>query len=238
MNIRDRIKELRRVPAESLRPNPKNWRLHPPEQVNALKGLLSEIGYAGAALARELPDGTLELIDGHARAEVTGGGMMPVLVLDVSEAEADKILATFDPIGTMADADTAKLDALLATVSTENSAVKEMLSDLATDVVATEVVEEKHPRLQAIIDARKNSAEKFKDRVEVNFWTCLVFQSYEQKMEFLKQVKAPVLYGMYVDGQELATELGYKVTPNSATPISSPLSSKLSSMAMGSKAGG
>jgi hypothetical protein len=29
MNIKDRIRELRRVPASSLRPNPKNWRTHP-----------------------------------------------------------------------------------------------------------------------------------------------------------------------------------------------------------------
>jgi hypothetical protein len=29
MNIRDRIKELRRVRAGDLRPHPKNWRKHP-----------------------------------------------------------------------------------------------------------------------------------------------------------------------------------------------------------------
>ena len=65
MNIRDRVKELRRVPASQLRPSPKNWRTHPKEQADALRGLLAEVGFAGAALARELPDGSLELIDGH-----------------------------------------------------------------------------------------------------------------------------------------------------------------------------
>jgi hypothetical protein len=29
MQIRDRIKELRRVKASELRPNPRNWRTHP-----------------------------------------------------------------------------------------------------------------------------------------------------------------------------------------------------------------
>ncbi len=71
MQIRDRIKELRRVKAESLRPNPRNWRTHPPEQQDALRGVLAEIGYANALLARELADGTLMLIDGHLRAETT-----------------------------------------------------------------------------------------------------------------------------------------------------------------------
>jgi hypothetical protein len=36
------------------------------------------------------------------------------LVLDVTEAEADKILLTFDPISAMAQADNAKLEVLLA----------------------------------------------------------------------------------------------------------------------------
>jgi DNA modification methylase len=131
MNIRDRIKELRRVPANELKPNPKNWRTHPKEQLDAIRGVLSEVGFAGAELARELPDGTLELIDGHARAEVAGTADVPVLILDVNEAEANKILATFDPIGAMADSDAAKLESVLADVETGNAALQSMLKDLA-----------------------------------------------------------------------------------------------------------
>ena len=97
MQIRDRIKELRRVKASELVANPRNWRTHPESQKAALSGLLQEIGFAGAELARELPDGRLMLIDGHCRAELAGESEIPVLVLDVDEAEADKILATFDP---------------------------------------------------------------------------------------------------------------------------------------------
>ena len=46
MQIRDRIKELRRVPASELLPNPKNWRTHPVAQQDALRGVLAEIGRA------------------------------------------------------------------------------------------------------------------------------------------------------------------------------------------------
>ena len=80
MQIRDRIKEFRRVKASQLRPHPKNWRTHPPAQQDALRGVLAEIGYAGALLARELPDGSLELIDGHLRAETTPEAEVPVLI--------------------------------------------------------------------------------------------------------------------------------------------------------------
>jgi hypothetical protein len=50
------------------------------------------------------------LIDGHRRAETTPTTKVPVLVLDVTEAEAGKILLTIDPISAMAEADKAQLE--------------------------------------------------------------------------------------------------------------------------------
>jgi hypothetical protein len=132
MQIRDRIKELRRVRATDLRPNPRNWRLHPPAQQDALRGLLAEVGYAGALLARELDDGTLMLIDGHLRAETTPDAVVPVLVLDVDETEADKILLTHDPIASMATVSQENLQQLLAEVQTESAAVRSMLDTLTS----------------------------------------------------------------------------------------------------------
>lgn len=133
MNVRDRVKDFRRVPAADLRPNPRNWRTHPKAQADALRGLLAEVGFAGAALARELPDGSLVLIDGHLRAETVPDQPIPVLVLDVTEAEADKLLATFDPIGAMAGADTGKLDELLRGVMTGSDAVSALIAQTAAD---------------------------------------------------------------------------------------------------------
>jgi len=131
MHIRDRIKELRRVKAAELRPNPRNWRVHPPAQQDALRGLLAEVGYAGALLARELADGTLMMIDGHLRAETTPEAVVPVLILEVDEAEADKILLTHDPLAAMATASDERLRRLLAEVQTENAAVRGLIDSLA-----------------------------------------------------------------------------------------------------------
>ena len=133
MQIRNRIKELRHVPASDLRPNPKNWRTHPKAQQDALKGVLAEIGMADACLARELDDGTLMLIDGHLRAETIGTEVVPVLILDVDEAEADKILATLDPLAAMADSDAVKLDDLLRNIDTGSEALQEMIAATAED---------------------------------------------------------------------------------------------------------
>ena len=130
MKIRDRIIEFRRVPASELQPSTKNWRLHPPAQADALRGILAEIGWADAVLARQTPDG-LQLIDGHLRAETASDAEIPVLVLDVTEAEADKLLATLDPLAAMATADADKLEALLSEIGTGSEALQAMLSDLA-----------------------------------------------------------------------------------------------------------
>jgi ParB-like chromosome segregation protein Spo0J len=130
MQIRDRIKDFRRVKASLLRPNPKNWRLHPERQHDALRGVLAEIGYADALLARELPDGSLELIDGHLRAETTPEIEVPVLVLDLDEQEAAKLLALHDPLASMAETNEAMLAELLDHVETENDAVQAMLDEM------------------------------------------------------------------------------------------------------------
>ena len=129
MVMKDRIKELRRVPASELRANPKNWRRHPPAQEAALRGVLDEIGFADALIARET-DAGLELIDGHLRQEVMGDQPVPVLVLDVTEEEADKLLLTLDPLAMMAHADTDQLLGLLRDNPFESQAVADMLEAL------------------------------------------------------------------------------------------------------------
>ena len=132
MKIRDRVKELRRVRAGELLPNERNWRKHPKAQQEALQGVLAEIGYAGALLAYETPSG-LKLIDGHLRATTTPDTEVPVLVLDVDDAEAAKLLATLDPLAAMAEADGNALDALLRDVQTGSQALADMLTNLAEE---------------------------------------------------------------------------------------------------------
>ncbi len=133
MKIRDRIKELRRVRADRLRPHPNNWRTHPKAQQDALRGVLAEVGYADALLARELPDGSLELIDGHLRAETTPEMEVPVLILDLDDREAAKLLAVHDPLAGLAQRDHDVLAELLAEVETENEAVQSLLDQMLVE---------------------------------------------------------------------------------------------------------
>jgi hypothetical protein len=130
--VRDRIKEIRTVSAKDLKPNPKNWRQHPASQRDALKGALTEIGNATVPLAYETEEG-LVLIDGHLRTSLLGEDKIRVAVLDVTEAEATKLLATLDPIGALAEANASILDEVLREVETGDAALQTLLADLAKD---------------------------------------------------------------------------------------------------------
>lgn len=136
--IRDRVRELRRVPARELKANPRNWRRHPSGQRSALAGLLAQVGYATALVARELDDGTLELIDGHLRAETTPEAVVPVLIVDVTEAEAAALLASLDPLSAMAERDAPQWSALLADLETECEALRKVWDDLTGQRLAVE----------------------------------------------------------------------------------------------------
>lgn len=130
MNIRNRVVGLQHVPARSLRPNPRNWRTHSKQQRDVLRGLLAEVGFAAPVIARRCEDGSLQLIDGHLRSEELGDAVVPVVVLDVTAAEADKLLVTMDPLAALAGQDDARLAELLSEVTTDSAAVMGMLGEL------------------------------------------------------------------------------------------------------------
>jgi len=152
VRVRDRIKRFDRVRCADLLANPLNWRQHSEGQKAAMSGILAEVGMVDALLVRERGDGTYEIIDGHMRAGMMPGEMVPVLVLDVTPEEATKILLTFDPISAMATANAVNLDALLREVEFSNAALQALVSELADsaslyidEATAAEIVEDEAP---------------------------------------------------------------------------------------------
>lgn len=55
----------------------------------------------------------MQLIDGHLRQSLAGDTPLPVLVLDVTEEEAEEILLTYDPIGSLAERNNEALAGIL-----------------------------------------------------------------------------------------------------------------------------
>ncbi|MCP4549658.1 MAG: site-specific DNA-methyltransferase, partial [bacterium] len=95
--------------------------------------VLAEIGYADALLCRELPDGSLEILDGHLRAETTPDSVVPVLITDLDDAEARALLLTHDPLGAMAEANHEALIKLMSQIETQSDGVQDMLDALAAE---------------------------------------------------------------------------------------------------------
>src|SRR5688500_14150041 len=112
---RNRVKEMILVRAGELLDNEGNWRVHPLFQRKALQGILAEVGIADALKAYYSPrkDGRLTLLDGHLRKAETPDIEWPVIILDISDEEADLLLTHFDTIGSWAETDALKLDELL-----------------------------------------------------------------------------------------------------------------------------
>jgi len=168
MKIQDRIKELRRVPATDLIRNPRNWRRHPPSQSMALRGVLEEVGYASAVIAYEGPDG-LVLIDGHLRVETTPDLEVPVLITDLSEEEADKLLATLDPIGAMAQTDREALQNLVDSADIENTSLRDMLRNMGEGAQVPHIITQQYNsefsgQSQEAIDAMRQQMEEAFER--------------------------------------------------------------------------
>jgi len=180
MHIRDRIKELRRVRAGDLRPNPRNWRTHPEAQRNALRGILAEVGFADALLVRELPDGRLELIDGHLRAETTPDLSVPVLVLDVNEEEAAKLLVTHDLLTEMAEVDACELRNLIASCQFASPEVTAMLAAVEEDLAKADAkLQDEQPEDKPIPESFQVVVECNSEEDQESVYTRLTEEGYQ-----------------------------------------------------------
>lgn len=100
----------------SIRPHPRNWRTHPPEQRKALESLIRDGGVVRPLVVNGR---TGYLVDGHLRREVLidlhgPAYRVPVLIGDWSEEQELELLAGIDGVAQMAEADPEALDGLLA----------------------------------------------------------------------------------------------------------------------------
>jgi hypothetical protein len=156
MKYRNRVRGYAMLAGSRIRPAPRNFRLHPPKQRAALRGLLAEIGVAGAVLVW-VPDvearerlrtveqgdilaflnwlrgytGDFVLYDGHLRAEEVRDQPLPALVTDLDEEEAAEALATYDAVSDLAEFDRTKFVDLAGEFRSSERAVRDLVDDLS-----------------------------------------------------------------------------------------------------------
>ena len=113
--------------------NPRNFRIHPKTQQDAVAGVLEEVGWVQSVIVNRT---TGHLIDGHLRVSIAlrdDEPTIPVVYVDLSEDEEALILATLDPLAALAGTDRQKLEELLSEVGTGSADVQSLLAGMARD---------------------------------------------------------------------------------------------------------
>jgi ParB-like chromosome segregation protein Spo0J len=131
MTIRNRIVAHVTIRAGDLVPHPLQFRLHPDAQRDTLAASLQEVGFARSLLGYRLPDGRIQLIDGHLRRSLDPDMEVTVELLDVTEDEARKLLLTIDPLAALAETDEEMAAELARMTATDQETLQALWDSLA-----------------------------------------------------------------------------------------------------------
>ena len=118
------------VSPDTLLANPKNWRTHPEFQQKSLEAVLKEVGWVQRVVVNKR---TGLIVDGHLRVELAKKrkeATIPVVYVDLDEAEESLILTTFDPISQLAGTDNELLSELLQNIETDDLDIQALLNTL------------------------------------------------------------------------------------------------------------
>lgn len=129
----NRIVEYAEESPDQLLANPQNWRVHGKMQQVALSGILDDIGFIAPVIVNKQ---TGHLVDGHLRVSLALRHeipTIPVVYVDISEAEEREALTTFDPIGAMASSDMQMLEGLIKDLGNISDATKLSLTDIVNE---------------------------------------------------------------------------------------------------------
>lgn len=146
--FRNRIVGSGEEAPDQLLANPRNWRIHPKHQQDAIQAVLEEVGWVQEIIVNKT---TGFVVDGHARVSIAlrrEEAMVPVKYVELTEAEEALILATLDPIGALAVGDQEKVSALLADIGTESVRTNALLASLQEHDVLTALAAINEPKDQ------------------------------------------------------------------------------------------
>jgi hypothetical protein len=116
---------------DQLMANPKNWRIHPITQQEAVGNVLDEVGWVQQVIVNKT---TGHLVDGHLRVALAISReepSIPVTYVELTEQEEALVLATLDPLAGLAATDADKLAELLGEADTQGQALQNLLDDLS-----------------------------------------------------------------------------------------------------------
>jgi len=116
-------------PVDQLLAHPRNPKIHPTAQTEAVKAIIARVGWLDAVKVNVR---TQHVLDGHDRIKAAmqaGQPTVPVLFVDVPEADEGLVLGSFDYVGALAGTDPAVYDELLAALQDEDARLLASLHD-------------------------------------------------------------------------------------------------------------
>ena len=116
---------------DQLLANPRNWRIHPKAQQDALAAVLDQVGWVQDVIVNQR---TGHVVDGHARIALAISReepTIPVVYVDLDEHEERLILASLDPLSAMATTDTDAMRELLAEITVDDAALLAMFEKVS-----------------------------------------------------------------------------------------------------------
>lgn len=111
--------------------NPHNWRIHPKAQQQALESVLDDVGWVQDVIVNQR---TGHVVDGHLRVSLAISReepTIPVVYVDLNEAEERLVLASLDPLAGMAVTDNEKLAEVISEINIPSEDLEIVLKSLA-----------------------------------------------------------------------------------------------------------
>jgi hypothetical protein len=130
-DLRNRVIGMGEEAPDQLLANPANFRIHPDAQQQALAGSIDGVGWIDPVIVNRLSG---HVVDGHLRVTLalrSGVKSIPVVYVELSDAEEQQALLSLDPIAAMAATDKAQLDALLRAVQSDDERVQALCERVA-----------------------------------------------------------------------------------------------------------
>ena len=121
---------------DQLLANPRNWRVHPMAQREALAAVLDEVGWVQRVIVNKT---TQHVVDGHLRVALAlsrDEPTIPVNYVELDVREESLVLAALDPIAAMATTDKDKLRELLEQAQITDEAIRKAFGTVKGPLLA------------------------------------------------------------------------------------------------------
>lgn len=206
MEYKDNIIKTGKAKVEDILFNPDNWREHPYSQEMALKGVLEDVGWVKPIIINSR---TGQMIDGHLRVQLAAREnqeTVPAVWVDLSPEQEKLIVATLDPLGSMANEDSQKLSELINSIETNNVRVKQLLESMNTEKDSEKTHDIPEMELAAF-EGYDYIVLVFKNQLD---WLAAIDMFHLKKMKVTLSDVEKIGLGRVIDGAEVLMKLRQK----------------------------